>query len=73
MYERMRQAGHDAARHGVPLSACPLMRAGNMPGHTGEPIRQWRARLASWEAGWKEESEQRLAQLERQRLLLRTE
>lgn len=73
MYEHMRLAGQDAARHGVPLSACPLMRAGNMPGHAGEPIRKWRARLASWEAGWKEEQEQRLAQLEKRRQLLHSD
>ncbi|WP_313620714.1 CrpP-related protein [Achromobacter sp.] len=73
MYDQIRQAGRQAARHGVPLSACPLMIAGNMPAHTGEPIRLWRARLASWEAGWREESEARLAELERRRNLLHSD
>lgn len=70
MDDSIHRAGQEAARHGVPLSACPLMQAGNMPSHTGEPIRKWRAKLASWEAGWKEETEARLAQLEKRRQLL---
>lgn len=64
------RAGQEAARYGVPLSACPLTQADKMPAHTGEPIRQWRAKLASWEAGWNEESEARLTELERRRKLL---
>jgi len=45
------------------------MQADNMPGHTGEPLRKWRARLASWEAGWRQETDARLAELHRRRLL----
>lgn len=69
MDDAIHRAGQEAARHGVPLSACPLMQAANMPGHTGEPLRKWRAQLASWEAGWREENEARLAELQRRRLV----
>ena len=73
MDDSTRRAGQDAARHGVPLSACPFLQAGNMPAHTGEPIRKWRAKLASWEAGWKQESDARLAELQRRRELLHSD
>lgn len=69
MDDPIHRAGQEAARYGVPLSACPLMQADNMPGHTGEPLRKWRARLASWEAGWRQETDARLAELNRRRLL----
>ncbi len=69
MDDLIHRAGQEAARYGVPLSACPLMQADNMPGDTGESLRQWRAQLASWEAGWRQENEARLAELQRRRLL----
>jgi len=70
MDDPFHQAGKDAARHGVPLSSCPLLKTANMPGHTGEPFRNWRSKLASWESGWHEETQDRLAQLNKKRLLL---
>jgi len=69
MDDPIHRAGQEAARYGVPLSACPLMKAMNMPDHTGEPLPTWRARLASWEAGWREETAARLAELHRRRVL----
>jgi len=69
MDDPVHKAGQEAARYGVPLSACPLMKETNMPGHTGESLPIWRARLASWEAGWREETEARLAELRRRRLI----
>ena len=48
MDDPVHKAGQEAARYGVPLSACPLMKETNMPGHTGESLPIWRARLASW-------------------------
>jgi len=44
--------GAHAARAGLSLLDCPYYRAANMPGHTGEPIRLWRAKVRAWEAGW---------------------
>lgn len=69
MDDPVHKAGQEAARYGVPLSACPLMKETNMPGHTGESLPIWRARLASWEAGWREETEARLAELHRRQLI----
>ncbi|WP_409408378.1 CrpP-related protein [Achromobacter sp.] len=69
MDDPVHRAGQEAARYGVPLSACPLMKEANMPGRTGESLPIWRARLASWEAGWREETEARLAELHRRRLI----
>lgn len=69
MDDPIHKAGQEAARYGVPLSACPLMKADNLPGHTGEPLRKWRAKLASWEAGWREENAARLAELHRRRIV----
>lgn len=69
MDDPVHRAGQEAARYGVPLSACPLMKETNMPGHTGELLPIWRARLALWEAGWREENEARLAELHRRRLI----
>ena len=69
MDDPVHRAGQEAARYGVPLSACPLMKKANMPGHTGESLPIWRARLALWEAGWREETEARLAELHRRRIL----
>ncbi|MNK10626.1 hypothetical protein D3C87_286540 [compost metagenome] len=73
MYDSIHTAGQDAARHGVPLSACPLLKPDNLPKRTGEPRRKWRAKLASWEAGWREETAARLADLERRRQLLHSD
>ena len=69
MNDHVHRAGQEAARYGVPLSACPLMKESNMPSHTGESLPGWRARLASWQAGWHQENEARLAELRRRRLL----
>lgn len=49
--------GAQAARNGWSLFDCPYLRAHEMPGHTGEPIAQWSAKVAAWEAGWKAEVE----------------
>lgn len=49
--------GAQAARNGWSLFDCPYLRAQQMPGHTGEPIGLWRAKVAAWEAGWKTEVE----------------
>ena len=68
MDELIHRAGQEAARHGVPLSACPFMQAANMPAHTGESPHKWRVKLASWEAGWREGSDARLADLKRRHL-----
>nr|WP_304502399.1 CrpP-related protein [Bordetella sp. BOR01] len=46
------QQGAQAARAGLGLLDCPFYRAANMPGHTGEPIREWQFKVKSWEAGW---------------------
>ncbi|WP_148260615.1 CrpP-related protein [Achromobacter xylosoxidans] len=59
------RAGREAAKYGVPLSACPLMKAANMPAHIGEAPGKWNAKLSAWEAGWKEETAARLADLRR--------
>lgn len=69
MDDPVHRAGQEAARYGVPLSACPLMKEINMPSHTGESLPRWRARLAAWQAGWHHENEARLAELRRRRLL----
>lgn len=68
MDELIHRAGQEAARHGVPLSACPFMQAANMPAHTGESPHKWRVKLASWEAGWRVGSDARLADLKRRHL-----
>ncbi len=65
MDKLIHKAGQEAARHGVPLSACPYMKAINMPGHTGESPSKWRAKLTSWEDGWRRETQARLADLKR--------
>ncbi|RIJ02224.1 hypothetical protein DXK93_18805 [Achromobacter sp. K91] len=70
MEDLLHRAGREAARHGVPLSACPFLVAANMPGHTGEAPGKWKAKLSAWEAGWKEETEARLADLRRRTLQL---
>ncbi|HYG41840.1 MAG TPA: CrpP-related protein [Bordetella sp.] len=46
------QQGAQAARAGLSLLDCPFYRAANMPGHTGESIREWQFKVKSWEAGW---------------------
>ncbi|MNV16768.1 hypothetical protein D3C71_1075370 [compost metagenome] len=73
MDDSLHKAGEDAARHGVALSGCLLLQAANMPDQTREPRRKWRSKLASWRAGWEKETEARLAELERRRLLLRSD
>ncbi|MFY3551448.1 CrpP-related protein [Achromobacter insolitus] len=69
MDDSVRLAGREAARHGVPLSACPFMKAPNMSGHAGAPPQHWNAKLTAWETGWREETEVRLAELKRRKLL----
>ena len=59
------KAGEEAARHGVPLSGCPYLKAANMPGHTGESPTAWQAKVTSWEDGWRKETAARLAALRR--------
>ncbi|WP_411675535.1 CrpP-related protein [Achromobacter insolitus] len=59
MDELARKAGQEAARYGAPLSACPFLKAANMPGHTGESHRAWRDKLFSWEEGWQLETNAR--------------
>jgi len=46
------QQGAQAARAGLSLLDCPYYRAANLPGHTGESIRDWQAKVHAWEAGW---------------------
>ena len=46
------QLGAQAARAGLDLLDCPYYRAANLPGHTGESIRVWQAKVQAWEAGW---------------------
>lgn len=70
MDDSVRLAGQDAARHGVPLSACPFMKAGKASGPTGELPKQLNDKLAAWEAGWRQETEARLAELKRRKQLL---
>ncbi len=67
MDDPVRHAGREAARCGVPISACPFMKADNMPGHTGEPVKVWNAKMAAWEAGWNEVTDARIAALRRRR------
>ena len=63
MDDPIHRAGREAARQGLPLSSCPYLQAANMPGHTGDATHVWRAKLASWEAGWRQECEARVAGL----------
>ncbi|RIJ05096.1 hypothetical protein DXK93_05110 [Achromobacter sp. K91] len=67
MNDSVHSAGRDAARHGVPLSACPYLQAANMPGHTGEAPRAWSEKLSAWEAGWHDETTARMALLARRK------
>lgn len=69
MDDAIHRAGQEAARHGVPISACPFMKATNMPGHTGEAVCSWQAKLEAWEAGWRQESKARHAELQRRKSL----
>ncbi|MGV2862374.1 CrpP-related protein [Achromobacter sp. ESBL13] len=57
MEKDIQNQGAQAARNGWSLFDCPYLRAQQMPGHTGEPISEWRAKVAAWEAGWKTEVE----------------
>jgi len=50
----IQKLGAQAARDGLTLWDCPYYRAAAMPGHTGEPIAQWRSKVEAWEAGWME-------------------
>lgn len=53
----IQKLGAQAARDGLTLWDCPYYRAAEMPGHTGEPIGSWSARVEAWEAGWVAETE----------------
>ncbi len=48
----IQKLGAQAAREGLTLWDCPYYRAAAMPGHTGEPIAEWRSKVEAWEAGW---------------------
>lgn len=45
-----------AARGGQTLWDCPYYLTLAMPGHTGEPIAEWRDKVEAWEEGWLKES-----------------
>lgn len=47
--------GANAARDGMTLWDCPYFKADQMPGHTGELLCSWKAKVDAWEAGWKSE------------------
>lgn len=68
MDELAQKAGQEAARYGVPLSACPFLKAANMPGHTGESPRAWRDKLLSWEEGWQREADARRTEVQRRKM-----
>lgn len=51
--EDIQKLGAQAARDGLTLWDCPYYRAAAMPGHTGESISQWGAKVEAWEAGWR--------------------
>lgn len=53
MNKEIWRQGAQAARAGLALLDCPFYRAANMPGHTGESIRDWQAKVQAWEAGWR--------------------
>lgn len=57
MLEEIQARGAQAARNGWTLLDCPFFRADQMPGHTGEPISDWRKKVEAWEFGWKKEVE----------------
>lgn len=48
----IQKLGAQAAREGLTLWDCPYYRAVEMPGHTGESIALWSAKVRAWEAGW---------------------
>lgn len=56
MFEDIRRDGATAARQGKSLLDCPFFKAECMPGHTGEPVCEWHARVDAWERGWREAS-----------------
>lgn len=41
-----------AAREGLTVWDSPFLRAEAMPAHTGEPFREWNAKVRAWEEGW---------------------
>lgn len=50
--EDIQKLGASAAREGLTLWDCPYYGPVEMPGHTGEPIVEWREKVEAWEAGW---------------------
>lgn len=52
MHEKIRKQGVLAARRGLTLWDCPYFKAEEMPGHTGETLSSWKAKVDAWEAGW---------------------
>ena len=53
----IQKLGAKAARDGLTIWDCPYLKAKEMPGHTGEPISHWKAKVDAWEAGWMSEKE----------------
>lgn len=52
MHDDIRKQGALAARQGLTLWDCPFYKARAMPGHTGESLAKWQAKVDAWEAGW---------------------
>ncbi len=48
----IQKLGAKAARDGLTILDCPFLKADQMPGHTGELISRWKAKVDAWEAGW---------------------
>ncbi|WP_304503459.1 CrpP-related protein [Achromobacter sp. ACM04] len=49
----IQELGAQAARDGLTLFDCPYFKAEEIPGHTGEELSSWKARVDAWAAGWK--------------------
>ena len=60
MLEDVRSQGAAAARSGLTIWDCPYLLAHEMPAHTGEPFREWTAKVQAWEEGWNQVSSQRV-------------
>lgn len=60
MLEDVRSQGAAAARNGLTIWDCPYLLANEMPAHTGEPFREWNAKVQAWEEGWNQASSRRV-------------